>query len=120
MSPVHLSASAAILHGQKISAYYYYFAYFRLCQDEVSKSHWHAVITRHYVMLHFFLHTMTLLQPIRKYSGDTHIKMIIPEIREAICDELSIEKSHSKLIDANIESEPGWVMAGSLAGNLQN
>ena len=38
------------------------------------------------------------LQPVRKYSGDTHIKLMIPEIRQAICDELSIEKSHSKCI----------------------
>ena len=38
------------------------------------------------------------LQPVRKYSGDTHIKLMIPEIRQAICDELSIEKSHRKSV----------------------
>ncbi|XP_067944568.1 uncharacterized protein [Watersipora subatra] len=34
---------------------------------------------------------MTTPRPIRKHSGDTHVKHLLPDLREVICKELSLE-----------------------------
>ncbi|XP_067942576.1 uncharacterized protein [Watersipora subatra] len=33
-----------------------------------------------------------LTKPLRKQSGDTHIRYLLPEIKQAVCNELSLEK----------------------------
>lgn len=42
-----------------------------------------------------------MFQPLRKQSGDTHIRYLLPEIKQAICNELSLEKYTGKRSQTN-------------------